>query len=83
MSMQEIEQLKKALYSQIENLNNETALLMLQEAVTSYSHPAKDILDELTPDQKTRLGQSIEQANNGQTISNDEAEQKVKGWLSR
>ena len=84
MSQQEIQKLKSTIYEKVENLNNESALQMVEEAVTAYSSPLqKDILDKLTPDQLQRLQQSIAQSQNGETISNDEAKQKANEWLSK
>ncbi|MEO6327751.1 MAG: hypothetical protein ABIO55_02410 [Ginsengibacter sp.] len=84
MSQAEIKKLKAAIYQKVEHLNDESALQMVEEAVTVYSSSSpKEILDELTPDQLQRLKQSIAQAKNGKTISNDEAKQKAKEWLSK
>jgi hypothetical protein len=83
MSRKEIEQLKAKIYQQVDKLDDETALQMLQEAVTAYSiSSSKDIVDELTPDQQQRLKESIQQANEGRTLSNEEVKQKAKEWLS-
>lgn len=83
MSSQKIEQLKSKIYSQIEGLNDEPALQMLHEAVTAYSSSQNDILDKLTPEQQQRLQESIRQADEGQTISNEEMKKKEKEWLSK
>ena len=84
MSQDEIKKLKATIYKKVDQLNNETFLQMLAEAVTAYSSASqKDILDELTPDQQQRLQESIQQADKGKTFSNDEVKQKAKEWLSR
>jgi len=84
MSRDEIKRLKSTIYKKVDQLNDETFLQMVEEAVTAYSSASqKDILDELTPDQQKRLHESIHQADNGNTVSNDEVKQKVKEWLSR
>ena len=84
MSKQEIMQLKAKIHEQVDKLDDETALLMLQEAIVTYSTPfQKDILDELSPEQFIRLTESIQQANEGKTLSNEEVKQKVREWLSR
>ena len=83
MSKQNLDHLKSTLYSQIEKMDNEVALQMLQEAVTSYSSPQNDILDELTPEQFQRLQDSIKQADAGKPFTNEEVKQKVKEWLSK
>ena len=84
MSRDEIKKLKSTIYKKVDELNDETFLQMVEEAVTAYSSASqKDILDELTPDQQQRLQESIQQADKGKTISNDEVKQKAKEWLSR
>ena len=84
MSREEIQKLKTTIYEKVENLNNESALQMVEEAVTAYSSPSqKDILDELSPEQLQHLHQSITQSQNGETISNEEVKQKAKEWLSK
>ena len=84
MSKQEIAALKEKIHEQIDQLNDETALQMLQEAVAIYSSSSqKDILDELSPEQRQRLEESIRQANEGKILSNEEVMQKAREWLSR
>jgi hypothetical protein len=84
MNQVKIDQLKTNIYSQIDKLNDETALLMLQETVLAYSSPLqKDIIDELSPEQEKRLHHSVLQANEGRTVSNEEVNQKAKQWLSK
>jgi Mg/Co/Ni transporter MgtE len=84
MNRDEIKKLKFTIYKKVDELNNETFLQMLEEAVTAYSSASqKDILDELTGDQQQRLQKSIQQADNGNTISNNEVKQKAKEWLAR
>ena len=84
MNRNEIKKLKSTIYKKVDELNDETFLQMVDEAVTAYSSSSqKDILDELTPDQQQRLQESIQQADKGKTISNDEVKQKAKEWLSR
>jgi len=84
MSKHEIAQLKAKIHEQIDKLDDETTLQMLREAVESYSTPSqKDILDELSPEQFQRLSESIQQANEGKTLTNEEVKQKVREWLSR
>lgn len=84
MSQREIQKLKTTIYEKVEHLNNESALQMVEEAITAYSSPSqKDILDELTPEQLQRLQQSVTQSQTGETISHEEVKQKAKKWLSR
>ena len=84
MSSKNLQQLKDKIHYQVNELEDETALQLLQEAVVAYSSPSKkDILDELTEDQKKRLYESIQQANEGKTLTNEEVKKKAKEWLSR
>ena len=84
MSKEDINKIKTTIYEKVEQLNDETLLQMVEEAVTAYGNtPSKDIIDELTPEQQQRLQDSIKQADNGQTIPHDEVKQKTKEWLSR
>ncbi len=45
------------------------------------SEPEIDILDELTPNQKSRIKKSIIQAKRDQTIPNEKVKKEVKEWL--
>ena len=84
MNREEIQKLKSAIYQKVEGLDNESALQMVEEAVTAYSSSSqKEIPDELTPEQLLRLQQSVAQAKNGETISDEEVKQKAKEWLSK
>jgi gas vesicle protein len=83
MRKKEIEELKSLIYSKIDKLNNEAALHLLEEAVTAYTSPQKDVLDDLTEKQKERLKKSVEQAKEGKTISNEEVKIKARKWLSK
>jgi len=84
MNLKNLQQLKDKIHYQVDEMEDETALQMLQEAIVAYSSPEKkDILDELTDDQKKRLYESIQQANEGKTLTHEEVRQKAKEWLSR
>ena len=84
MNETKLNNLKAKLYSQIEQLNDEVALQLLEESITHYSSPSEnDILDDLTAKQKERLQDSIAQADNGNTLSDEEVQQKAKEWLSK
>lgn len=84
MSSKKIKQIKETIHYKVDELEDETTLHLLQEAVTAYTSPAKkDILDDLTINQKGRLLQSIQQANKGKTLSHEEIKQRSKKWLSK
>jgi hypothetical protein len=83
MNSKNLQELKDKIHYQVNELEDETALQLLQEAVVAYSSLSKgDITDELTEDQKRRLQESIQQANSGKTLTNEEVMRKAKEWLS-
>ena len=76
--------LKEELHQYIDKLEDETALSMLHEATVEYEKAEqKDILDELTPEQFARLQESIKQADEGKTISHEEALKRIEAWRSK
>lgn len=84
MSRDEKKKLKSSIYKKVDQLDDEIFLQMVEEAVTAYSSPSqKDILEELTPEQKQRLQESVKQANEGKTIPDNAVRQKAKEWLSK
>jgi len=84
MSRDEKKKLKSSIYKKVDQLDDEVFLQMVEEAVTAYSSSSqKDILDELTPEQKQRLQESVKQADKGETIPDDEVKKKAKEWLSK
>ncbi len=72
--------LKKKLHEQIDALDDELALQMLHEAAVEYGK-AEDVSDDLTPEQLERLKKSLQQAENGQTVSHEEAKKRIKECL--
>lgn len=76
--------LKEKLHQYIDNLEDEMALNMLHEATVEYGKAdQKDIVDELTPEQFTRLQESIKLADEGKTISHEEAMKRISAWRSK
>jgi len=57
-------------------------LQMLQEAATAYSSQ-NDNVNELSAEQQNRLQESLQQANDGRTLSNGKVKQKINEWLSK
>jgi hypothetical protein len=43
----------------------------------------RDIIDDLTPDQLTRLDESIHQGESGKTIPNETMKKEIKQWLMK
>jgi hypothetical protein len=84
MSSKDLKKLKDKIHDQINDLEDETALQMLHEAAAEYSTISKkDILDELTEDQKKRFYESVQQATAGRAFTDEEVRKKAKEWLSR
>jgi enolase len=84
MSNPELKKLKEKIYSRIHEMEDETALQMLNEAVEEYKITSKkDILDALTHEEWQRLQESIRQADQGKLIPNDEVKRKTREWLSK
>lgn len=78
------QKLKEKLHQYIDNLEDENALNMLHEAAVEYKRlEGKDIVDELTPDQLARLQESIKQADEGKTISHEDAMKRIASWRSK
>ena len=84
MSTNNIDKIRTTIYEKVGQIDDETLLQMVEEAVTAYSTlPQQDIVNELAPEQQQRLQESIKQADEGQTISNEEVKEKAKEWLSK
>jgi predicted transcriptional regulator len=76
--------IKAQIHLQIDKIEDVAALQLLQEAAATYaSRNQEDILDKLTPSQLNRLNQSVEQAENGQTLTHKEVMEKAKKWLTK
>lgn len=84
MSKKEIEDIRSDLHKKIDQIEDEATLHMLQEAAEVYAaSPKKDITDELTESQLQRLKESLQQVEEGKTLSHEEVLKKVKEWRSR
>jgi hypothetical protein len=75
--------LKEKLHQYIDNLEDETALNMLHEAAVEYEKAGKEAEDDLTPEQRERLKDSLQQLNNGQWKSHDEVMKLSRTWLQK
>lgn len=75
--------LKEKLHQYIDNLEDETALQMLHEAAVEYEKAGKEAEDDLTPEQRERLKDSLQQLNNGQWKSHDEVMKLSRTWLQK
>jgi len=82
MSVQEI---KQRIYQVVDEADDETGLEqvlnMANELLTNQSGQVAT-LDELTPAQRSRLDESIEQHRLGKTVSNETMKQRYRQWLT-
>jgi len=79
-----IQNLKARLHKQIDALDDAGVLQLLHDAAVDYnSTNRKDILDELTDEQKQRLENSLQQAARGKTIPHEDAMQLISEWRKK
>jgi hypothetical protein len=84
MDKKNISERKQKLYEQIAKLEDEVALQLLEEATEAYlSSNKKDILDELSTTQLTRLNEARTQAEKNEVLSNEEIKAKSREWLTK
>ncbi len=84
MEKKEIEELKQKIYEQIAQLQDEVALQLLEEATEAYlSSSRKDILDELSPSQLSRLNEAKLQVKKGEVHSNEDVKAMSREWLTK
>ena len=76
-------EIKKQLHTYIDMIDDETKLVMLNEAAEVYATNQPDILDLLTAEQLERLKESIKQANEDKTISHEEVKKLSGEWLKK
>jgi len=74
-------ELKNELHQMIDNLKEDRLLDVYDYLHTE--HVDVDPIDELTETQQARLEESIEQAKNGQVISNEAFKQRFTKWLTK
>ena len=73
--------LKEKLHQCIDNLEDEGALQMLYKAAVEYEKAGKsDIVDEVKPEQRKRLEESIIQLDEGKSTSHDDAMKRIAAW---
>lgn len=82
--METITKLKSDIWEKLQGINDETALQLVKEAISEYGAAAQtDVLDQLTSAQQKRLQESIQQADEGNLLSNEEVKQIARSWLSK
>jgi hypothetical protein len=78
------EQLKPTLHSLIENCEDETILEALYKILQATQKPEeKDWWQELNPEDKLRLEESVIQYEKGQFKSHEQVMQNAKKWLKK
>ena len=84
MDKKNISERKQKLYEQIAKLKDEVVLQLLEEATEAYlSSNKKDILEELSTTQLTRLNEARTQAEKNEVLSNEEIKAKSREWLTK
>ena len=84
MDKKNIGELKQKLYEQIAQLQDEVALQLLEEATEAYlSSNKKDILEELSTTQLTRLNEALVQSEKNEVLPNEEVKAKSREWLTK
>lgn len=77
------DEIKKQIHTYVDLIEDESALNILNDAAAAYVTEQPDILDILTPEQLQRLEASIEQADNGETITQEEIMKTSRTWLKK
>lgn len=77
------QQVKSEFHKLIDNFEDDKILNNFYEAILEYSKKDKsiDIIDELSEKQKQRLMDSMEQAKQGKTMSNNKVKYEIQKWL--
>ena len=74
-------EIKKQLHLHIDMIDDEDKLALLNDTAEAYISKQPDIIDLLSPVQLNRLEQSVKQADEGKTISNEEVMKMSKEWM--
>lgn len=74
---------KAAVQKKTKAVIDDTEQQMLNEAEAAYQLSPVNSTEELPPAREARLIESIEQARQGKTISNEDVMKLAKGWVSK
>ncbi len=74
-------EIKKKLHNNINQIEDETALHLLNEAAEAYATKQPDILDLLTTEQLEELRTAQQQIKEGRGISNEKIVQMSREWI--
>jgi predicted transcriptional regulator len=72
--------LKERLHKLIDAEEDE---LKLESIFQTLKGSERDILDDLTPEQRQRLNESLEQARRGEVIPHEVVKAEIEAWLTR
>lgn len=76
--------LRSDFHKLIDAYDDEDVLEIYYNALKDRSEAtAADILEELTPQQRQRLEESLRQATADDTLSHDEVEQRMRKWSTK
>lgn len=77
--------LRNKLHTIIDSVQDSDTLQLFMEVFTGYLKDAEegDIIDSLTKKQKARLDASIEQSQQGKTISDATMREEIRQWLTK
>lgn len=76
-------ELKQAFHKLIDEVEDEQLLKDVYSILNQHKIQQGDIIDDLTESQKARLYAAMKQADEGKTVSNEEAQRRIRTWLSK
>ena len=76
-------ELKQAFHKLIDEVEDEQLLKDVYTILNQHKIQKGDIIDDLTESQKARLYAAMKQADEGKTVSNEEAQRRIRTWLSK
>ena len=76
-------ELKSELHQLIDSFEDEAALQRALDSLLALKTEDSPLLDDPSPETLERLRRGVEQAERGQTVSNDQFWQELKQWRSR
>lgn len=76
-------ELKSELHQLIDSFEDEAALQRALDSLLALKTEDSPLLDDTSPETLERLRRGVEQAERGQTVSNDQFWQELKEWRSK
>ena len=78
-----IEERKQQLHLYIDSINDEEELEVISDTLEIYAPHQKNGNDYLTPEQRQRLEESIQQAKMGMVIPHEEVMKMARQWITK